>query len=61
LRAPRIHRAWRTWPHGDGTLLVFELGLSNYGYEFVIAILTLPFIYLGHSLLERYLGLHVRP
>jgi uncharacterized integral membrane protein (TIGR00697 family) len=38
-----------------GVLRIIELSLSNYGYKFIIAILTLPFIYLGHSLLERYL------
>ena len=38
---------------GAGRIL--ELSLSNYVYKFIIAILTLPFIYLGHGLLERYL------
>lgn len=35
---------------------VVELSVTNYGYKFLIAIATLPLIYVGHSLLDRYLG-----
>ncbi|MBL4687123.1 MAG: queuosine precursor transporter [Nannocystaceae bacterium] len=31
-----------------------ELSVTNYGYKFVIAVGTLPVIYLGHSRLRRY-------
>lgn len=34
---------------------VLELSLSNYGYKVLIALATVPAIYLGHSLLERWL------
>ena len=33
---------------------VVEVSVTNYTYKFVIAIATLPFIYLGHGLLDRY-------
>lgn len=33
---------------------VLELSVTNYGYKVVIAIATVPLIYLGHSLLERW-------
>jgi uncharacterized integral membrane protein (TIGR00697 family) len=32
-----------------------ELSVTNYGYKFLIAIGTLPIIYLGHSVMERFL------
>lgn len=35
---------------------VVELSLTNYTYKFLIALATLPFIYLGHSLIDRYLA-----
>lgn len=34
---------------------VIELSLTNYGYKFLIALGTLPVIYAGHGLLDRYL------
>lgn len=34
---------------------VFELSLTNYGYKVLIAVATLPVIYLGHALLERWM------
>lgn len=37
-------------------LEVVEVSLTNYTYKFVIALATLPFIYLGHGLLDRYFG-----
>ncbi len=35
---------------------VVELSVTNYGYKFLIALGTLPAIYLGHEALDRYLG-----
>lgn len=34
---------------------VVELSATNYGYKFLIAVGTLPVIYAGHGLMERYL------
>ncbi len=34
---------------------VVELSVTNYGYKFLIAIATLPVIYAGHGVMERYL------
>jgi uncharacterized integral membrane protein (TIGR00697 family) len=34
---------------------VVELSLTNYGYKFLIAVATMPVIYAGHGLMERYL------
>jgi uncharacterized integral membrane protein (TIGR00697 family) len=33
---------------------VVELSLTNYTYKFLVALGTLPLIYLGHGLLDRY-------
>lgn len=33
---------------------VLELSVTNYGYKFLVALATLPFIYLGHGIIERY-------
>ncbi len=33
---------------------VVELSVTNYAYKFVIAVLTLPLIYLGHAVVDRY-------
>lgn len=41
----------------DGAQVV-ELSVTNYGYKFLIAVGTLPVIYLGHGALDRYLGRH---
>ncbi len=35
---------------------VTELSITNYTYKFVIAVATLPLIYLGHGLADRYLA-----
>ncbi len=32
------------------------IGVTNYMYKFVVAILLTPLIYLGHMLIDRYLG-----
>jgi hypothetical protein len=40
---------------------VVELSLTNYTYKFLIAICTLPFIYAGHSVLERYFHSEAQP
>jgi queuosine precursor transporter len=35
---------------------VISVGLINYIYKFVVAIMLTPLLYLGHSLIDRYLG-----
>ena len=35
---------------------VWGLSLTNYGYKFFVALLTLPLIYFGHGLMESYLA-----
>jgi queuosine precursor transporter len=35
---------------------VVELSVTNYGYKVLIAVATLPVIYLGHSLLDRWMS-----
>ncbi|HLT75097.1 MAG TPA: queuosine precursor transporter, partial [Ohtaekwangia sp.] len=32
------------------------IGITNYMYKFAVAILLTPLIYLGHMLIDRYLG-----
>jgi queuosine precursor transporter len=34
---------------------VVELSVTNYGYKFLVALATLPAIYLGHGILDRFL------
>jgi queuosine precursor transporter len=34
---------------------VVELSVTNYGYKFLIAVATVPVIYAGHGLMDRYL------
>jgi queuosine precursor transporter len=34
---------------------VVELSVTNYGYKFLIAVATVPVIYLGHGIMDRYL------
>ena len=36
--------------------LVLAIGCVNYIYKFIMAIVLTPLIYLGHSIIERYLG-----
>jgi uncharacterized integral membrane protein (TIGR00697 family) len=36
--------------------LVLAVGFNNYIYKFVVAVLLTPLIYLGHTLIEKYLG-----
>jgi uncharacterized integral membrane protein (TIGR00697 family) len=36
--------------------LVLALGVRSYAYKFIIAIAMTPLIYLGHFLIDRYLG-----
>jgi uncharacterized integral membrane protein (TIGR00697 family) len=33
---------------------VLELSVTNYGYKFIVALATLPVIYFGHGVVERY-------
>jgi queuosine precursor transporter len=35
---------------------VVELSVTNYGYKFLVALATLPAIYLGHGILDRFLN-----
>jgi len=35
---------------------IFAIGITNYTYKFIIAIVLTPIIYLGHVLIDRYLG-----
>ncbi|MCV9388911.1 queuosine precursor transporter [Reichenbachiella ulvae] len=43
---------WGNWPFEQ----VIAIGIVNYIYKFIIAILMTPFIYLGHAIIDRYLG-----
>lgn len=36
--------------------LVLAVGFNNYIYKFVVAVVLTPVIYLGHTLIEKYLG-----
>ncbi len=36
--------------------MVISVGIMNYIYKFVVAIVLTPLIYLGHYLIDRYLG-----
>jgi uncharacterized integral membrane protein (TIGR00697 family) len=38
--------------------LVLAVGLGNYIYKFVMAVILTPVIYLVHNIIERYLGHH---
>lgn len=38
------------------TRQIIAIGITNYLYKFVVAIALTPLIYLGHSLIDRYLG-----
>jgi uncharacterized integral membrane protein (TIGR00697 family) len=35
---------------------ILSIGTTNYVYKFIVAILLTPAIYLGHYLIDRYLG-----
>jgi hypothetical protein len=35
---------------------VVELSITNYAYKFLIAVATLPLVYLGHGIVDRYLA-----
>jgi len=35
---------------------IIAIGITNYIYKFLIAILLTPIIYIGHSIIDRYLG-----
>ena len=41
----------KTW-----SLALIAVGLVGYFYKFVVAIILTPIIYLGHNLIDRYLG-----
>jgi queuosine precursor transporter len=38
------------------TQQIVAIGITNYIYKFVVAILLTPVIYLGHSIIDNYLG-----
>ena len=38
------------------TTQILAIGITNYVYKFAIAILLTPVIYLGHTMIDRYLG-----
>lgn len=38
------------------TMQIIAVGLVGYFYKFIIAILLTPIIYLGHNLIDKYLG-----
>jgi queuosine precursor transporter len=38
------------------TQQIIAIGITNYIYKFAVAILLTPIIYLGHSLIDNYLG-----
>jgi queuosine precursor transporter len=40
---------------------VVELSFTNYTYKFLVALATLPLIYLGHGLIDRYFRSHAVP
>jgi len=35
---------------------IIAIGITNYIYKFMVAILLTPLIYIGHSMIDRYLG-----
>ena len=35
---------------------IIAIGITNYIYKFTVAIALTPVIYLGHSLIDKYLG-----
>ena len=35
---------------------IIAIGITNYIYKFLVALLLTPLIYLGHALIDRYLG-----
>ena len=35
---------------------IIAIGITNYIYKFVVAILLTPLIYFGHSIIDNYLG-----
>lgn len=41
-------------PGKIGPSEVLELSVTNYGYKFIVALGTLPVIYLGHGIVDRY-------
>jgi queuosine precursor transporter len=38
------------------TDLIVAIGITNYIYKFLVAILLTPVVYLGHSIIDNYLG-----
>lgn len=44
---PQYHYSWK---------MVAAIGLVNYGYKFLVAILMTPILYFVHTIIDRYLG-----
>jgi len=44
---PQYHYSWK---------MVAAIGLVNYTYKFIVAILMTPILYLVHIVIDRYLG-----
>ncbi|WP_448634084.1 queuosine precursor transporter [Pedobacter panaciterrae] len=44
---PQYHWSWQ---------MVAAIGLVNYTYKFVVAILMTPILYVVHGIIDRYLG-----
>jgi uncharacterized PurR-regulated membrane protein YhhQ (DUF165 family) len=38
------------------TTQILAIGITNYIYKFFVAILLTPLIYVGHSVIDKYLG-----
>lgn len=38
------------------TKQIIAIGITNYIYKFVVAILLTPVIYFGHTIIDKYLG-----
>ena len=47
-----FHWGGPRWPLG----LVLSIGLMNYAYKFIVAVLSTPVVYAAHGIIERYLG-----
>jgi uncharacterized integral membrane protein (TIGR00697 family) len=44
---PQYHWSWQ---------MVAAIGLVNYTYKFIVALLTTPILYLVHGIIDKYLG-----
>jgi uncharacterized integral membrane protein (TIGR00697 family) len=51
-----LYVAFVIGPQGWGMKQFLAVGTVNYGYKFLAAIALTPMVYLGHFLIDRYLG-----